>query len=65
MSKFIEVILKAAEMRASLDTREVQIERVLVIVENRDYGARRLDAAAGCEFLDDGIRFEGDPLSSR
>jgi hypothetical protein len=65
MRKSIEVVLKAAEMRASLDTRDVQIERVSVIVANRDYDARRLDAAAGCEFLDDAIRFEGDPLSSR
>jgi hypothetical protein len=65
MRKSIEVVLKAAEMRASLDTRDVQIERVSVIVANRDYDARRLDATAGCEFLDDAIRFEGDPLSSR
>ncbi len=54
--------LKAAETRPSLKTRVVQlIERVSVTVADRDNLPRRLDAAAGCEFLDDGIRFEGDP----
>jgi hypothetical protein len=58
----VYVALIAAEVRASLYTRDVQmIERVSVTVADRDTDARRLDAAAGCEFLDDGIRFEGDP----
>ena len=46
-----------AEMRASLDTGDVQpTERVSFIVADRDNDAGRLDAAAGCEFVDDRIR---------
>jgi hypothetical protein len=59
----VDVALKAAEMHGSLDVH--LIERVSVTVADRDNVARRLDAAAGCEFLDDRIRFEGDPLLSR
>lgn len=58
-----DVALKAAEMGGSLDVQ--LIERVSVTVAYRDDDARRLDAAAGCEFLDDLIRFEGDPSSRR
>ena len=49
---------RSIEADASLDTRDLQpIERVSVTVADRDYDVRRSDAAAGCEFLDDGIRF--------
>ena len=44
------------------DARDVQpIDRVSFAVADRDDETRRVDAAAGCEFVADGIRFESDP----
>jgi hypothetical protein len=47
----------AATMRAIVDTGEVQPDAcVSLIAAARDHDTRRLDAVAGCEFLDDRIR---------
>jgi len=47
----------AAEMRAILDTGDDQPgARVSFIASDRDDDAERLDAVAGCEFVDDRIR---------
>jgi len=46
-----------AEVRARLDTREVQPRtRVSFIAAERDRHAGRVDAVAGSEFVDDRIR---------
>ena len=48
---------RAAERRASLEAGAVQlIERDSFLVVERDDEAEQLDAAAGCEFVDDRIR---------
>jgi hypothetical protein len=48
---------RAVEMRAILDTGHVQPgARVWFIASDRDDDAGRLDAGAGCEFVDDRIR---------
>jgi hypothetical protein len=48
---------RAAEMHASLHTGDVQPgARVSFIAPDRDDEAERLDAVAGCEFVDDRIR---------
>jgi hypothetical protein len=50
---------RGAEMRASLDTGNAQaIEGGPFIVTGRDNDTGRLDAAAGCEFVDDRIRLQ-------
>jgi hypothetical protein len=47
---------RAGEVRAFLDIGDVQpAARVSFIAANPDQGADRLDAAAGCEFVDDRI----------
>jgi hypothetical protein len=47
----------AASVRAELDRRNVQPDaRVRLIAADRDDDAGRLDAVAGCEFVDDRIR---------
>jgi nucleoside-diphosphate-sugar epimerase len=52
----VESRTRAAEVRATFGTRDVQPgAHVSFIVIDRDQ-ARRLDAAAGCEFVDDRIR---------
>ena len=49
--------MRTAEMRAILDTANVQGGgRVLFIAADRDHDGGRLDAAAGCEFVDDRVR---------
>lgn len=51
---------RAVEARTKLEAGNVQpIDRVPFIVADRDKEAGRLDAAAGCEFVDDRIRLRG------
>jgi len=51
---------RAHEVRRTLDIGGVQpIERVSFVVADRDNETGRLDAAAGCEFVDDRIRVRG------
>jgi nucleoside-diphosphate-sugar epimerase len=46
----------AAEVRAILDIRDVQPSaRVSFIAADGDHDPRRVDAVAGCEFVDDRI----------
>jgi dihydroflavonol-4-reductase len=53
----VETPTHAAEVRAMLGTREVQPgTRMSFIAADSDDDAGRLDAAAGCEFVDDRIR---------
>ena len=48
---------RAAEARAMVDSGDVQPgDRVSSIVAAGDHDAGRLDAVAGCEFVDDRIR---------
>jgi dihydroflavonol-4-reductase len=48
---------RAAEMRAILDAGQDRPDaRVSFIASDRDDDAERLDAVAGCEFVDDRIR---------
>ena len=48
---------RAAETRAILETGDVQPgARVSFIAADRDHDAGKLDAVAGCEFVDDRIR---------
>jgi dihydroflavonol-4-reductase len=48
---------RTAEMRAILHTGNVQRGgRVSFIAADRDHEGGRLDAAAGCEFVDDRVR---------
>jgi hypothetical protein len=50
---------RAAEVRAMLDAGDVPPgTRGSFIAADRDPDARRLDAVAGCEFVDDRIRLE-------
>jgi hypothetical protein len=52
----VESLTHAAEVRAMLDTRGVQHgTRVSSIAADAEDDAGRLDAAAGCEFVDDRI----------
>jgi nucleoside-diphosphate-sugar epimerase len=54
----VESPTRAAEVRATLDTRDVQPgAHASFIATDRDHQAGRLDAAAGCEFVDDRIRY--------
>ena len=54
----VESQTRAAEKRAILDTGDIHsTARVSVIAADRDHEAGRLDAAAGCEFVDDRIRY--------
>ena len=54
-------VTKSIEVESSVDTGDLQlIQRVSVTVAYGDIDAPRLDAAAGCEFLDDRIRFEDE-----
>ena len=48
---------RAAEVRTGVDTGDVQPgARISFIAADRDHDAGGLDAAAGCEFVDDRIR---------
>jgi dihydroflavonol-4-reductase len=48
---------RAAEVRAMVDTGDLQPgARVSFVAADRDPDGGRLDAVAGCEFLDDRIR---------
>ena len=48
---------RAAELRTVLNTRDVHTgARVSSIPTDRDHDPGRLDAASGCEFVDDRIR---------
>jgi len=47
---------RASAVRATLDTGDVQPAPESFIVSDRDDDAGRLDAVAGCEFVDDQIR---------
>ena len=48
---------RAAEKRVILDTGDIQSRtRMSFFAKDRDDQAGRLDAAAGCEFVDDRIR---------
>jgi len=42
--------------RPIADTEDVQPAVRVPFADDRDHGAGRLDAAAGCEFVDDRIR---------
>jgi len=54
----VESPTRTAEVRAALDTRDVQPgAHASFIATDRDHQAGRLDAAAGCEFVDDRIRY--------
>jgi hypothetical protein len=53
----VESPTRLAAVRGMLDKREVHPgARVSLIAANPDDDTRRLDAVAGCEFLDDRIR---------
>ena len=57
MRTIIESPTRAAEVRATQDTGDVQPGApVSLIAADRDDDAERLDAVAGCEFVDDRIR---------
>jgi hypothetical protein len=48
---------RAAEVRAIVGTRDIKTSaRVSFIAADREYDEGRLDAASGCEFVDDRIR---------
>jgi dihydroflavonol-4-reductase len=48
---------RAAAVRAMVDTGDVQPNAcVSFVAANRDHDAGRLDAVAGCEFVDDRVR---------
>jgi hypothetical protein len=44
------------EARPMVDTEDAQPAVRVPFVDDRDHDAGRLDAAAGCEFVDDRIR---------
>jgi hypothetical protein len=47
----------AVEVRAAVDRGDLQpAARASFIAADRDYDAGRVDASAGCEFVDDRIR---------
>jgi hypothetical protein len=53
----VENPTRAAELRATTDAGDVQPDAPeSFIVSDRDDDAGRLDAVAGCEFVDDQIR---------
>jgi nucleoside-diphosphate-sugar epimerase len=52
----VESPTRAAEVRPMLGTRGVRQDRLSFMAADRDDDAARLDAVAGCEYVDDRIR---------
>ena len=58
-SGILRLLAAASEVWTAARRNVQPIERVSFNAADRDNDARRVDAAAGCEFVDDRLRFRG------